>query len=237
MKYSNRASKKFTLIELLVVIAIIAILAAMLLPALSAARERARSANCISQLKQIGLANLMYAGDNKDCIAGGVDYNAGNKIFYFTWQIGAEDSCTDPAVQLLSGGYFGTAYEIKNQADFREHKGTYFICPSDSYYHTQNGSGYDSISYTITIWTKESYPWGAITENGRYVVGRDNPNNSSMFDTFSTGVADTLAQHPGRANILRFGGHVDNFNISDAKSWTYGVQYYIPLTMDGQGWE
>ena len=84
------SGKNFTLIELLVVIAIIAILAAILLPTLQSARERGRSANCIANLKQQGVALSQYSDDYEYIIRGnGMGLNTSDsKNRALTW-IGA----------------------------------------------------------------------------------------------------------------------------------------------------
>ena len=73
--FSPLPKSAFTLIELLVVIAIIAILAAILLPALNSARERGRMANCQSNIRQLGMANLLYSEESDGYFIFSADWN------------------------------------------------------------------------------------------------------------------------------------------------------------------
>jgi prepilin-type N-terminal cleavage/methylation domain-containing protein/prepilin-type processing-associated H-X9-DG protein len=108
--------RAFTLIELLVVIAIIAILAAILFPVFAQAREKARSAACMSNLKQIGLGVMMYVQDYDETYPIR-SWNGGQGICFNPYVLGAPAGTANPYCTTYSWQYQIYTY-IKNNGVF-----------------------------------------------------------------------------------------------------------------------
>jgi prepilin-type N-terminal cleavage/methylation domain-containing protein/prepilin-type processing-associated H-X9-DG protein len=133
---AHRRDPGFTLIELLVVIAIIAILAALLLPVLARAKIQAQGIQCLGNNKQLGLAWLMYADDNKGVVCenteGGIQPSAGGPpSWVYGWQNFVPNNQDNINISTIVNGLLDS---------YTANQPSIYKCPADIYLCTEGGT-------------------------------------------------------------------------------------------------
>ena len=221
--------REFTLIELLIVIAIIAVLAAMLLPALSSVRERAKAIQCTSNLRQIGTGFLMYFNDNND-------------IFPYYVQDGKVNWTPLIAEQIYSAGKKINVETVRK---------TVFRCPSDN--DDCEIAGLGAISYGYNAHLGANYAnegaaaaWGFAYRNPYRLRDIPKPSAHLLVSDINTGLCNKVDGHytvsvspngtdtafnrhnARQISLLCVGGNVSPFHKINVVGPSYTFQKKLP---------
>lgn len=224
----------FTLVELLVVVGIIAILAALLTPALASAKRKAQALQCTSNLRQIGLASLMYANDHTEGLPGAYGYmgwSAGGGVGFIE---------TQRDIQFVLAGYLGGT----NSMDSRV-----WVCPLAAKYGYPNGGLFKfgapdawGFRHNITYRWNGTRTTGGLSDSTPDVSDLNTP--LSMVRTPSKAalmwdVPDTPPSAHGedKVNCLYVDGHVQLTRLGGVAGDEPDTLWWSTRAEPGRGWD
>ena len=209
----------FTLIEMLVVGGCLSL--ALLLPALSTARERGRVASCISNLKQISWREIMYADENDGYRVTPAEFSTGEYIgnqidMLDTRSIKNKFYGNYPASKLILWGY-----SLEDNSKITAENKAVFRCPSDELYNEKS----TVISYFDVIFTKNK-PTAAARYNYNEVA---NPGKVTIWFDQHVNLGTVFTNHQNKVNAVYMDGHVKSITMAADKCFNVETQ-------SGDGW-
>jgi prepilin-type N-terminal cleavage/methylation domain-containing protein len=249
------AAPAFTLIELLVVIAIIAILAAMLLPALSRAKEQAKTAKCINNQHQIGIAAALYTDDNRNMYfnaRSGTPPAPGGLPNGGQWTINPRSTITPKLVDDAGNLAWDDGYWALGYYEYFAKNQKIFACPSGTIVDEWR----ESVAYPHEFWENSSYsmcrfllnPWTG--QGTQYGTGARAPLKISSYlspsttvfcqdgtEQMSEGESDTLGLFPGQGKMLSqwdaTGGYTQYYGTDMTMGWWRHSRGCVTLWVNG----